>query len=264
METIFNNKRFIQGATVLMVVLVLFVLALFINTVKENKYIGHGTQPSATITVSGKGEVKAVSDIATLTFTISKDGDTTKQAQDSLNESLTKTLKYIKDQKIADADIKSEYGGINPKYGQQRGIACYTYPCPPQPEPKIVGYTATQSIVVKVRAVDTANEIRTGLANLGITNINGPTFSIDNEDGLMNDARNKAIDDARAKAKVLAEQLDVDLGDIVSFSDSTNPSYPMMYDKAATMSVSSAGAAPELPKGENKITSNVNIVYEIR
>jgi uncharacterized protein YggE len=75
-----------------------------------------------------------------------------------------------------------------------------------------------------------------------------------------------AIDEAKEKAKVLSKDLGVSLVRIVNFSENGN--IPMMYGKGmmATDSVASAPVAPspELPTGENKITSNVTITYEIR
>ncbi len=118
---------------------------------------------------------------------------------------------------------------------------------------------------MKIRAVDTANDIRTGLANIGIANISGPNFSIDDQDTLNAEARAKAIDDAKSKAQLLAHQLGVRLYRITSFSENGS-GYPMMYAAKDMMagSTPTAAPAPELPKGENKITSNVTITYEIR
>ena len=263
-ETILSNKKFIQASIVFMVVLTLFAGAKFINEIKRSDSIGRGNQALGTITVTGTGEVKAVPDIATIYLTLSKDGATAKDAQGLLNEQVTKTLSYLKDQKIEDKDIKSEYGGVTPKYEYASQVYCIKYPCP-QPEPKINGYTATQSISIKIRAVDTANDIRTGLAGLGIKDINGPTFTIDDEDALKIDARAKAIDDARAKAETLSRQLHIRLGKISSFSENGG-GYPIMYEAKMDMARSSAGSvpAPELPKGENTISSSVTITYEIR
>jgi uncharacterized protein YggE len=263
METLLNNKRFIKASIALVVLLSLFVLALFINEVKSSKYVGRGSQPPSVISVTGKGEVMAVSDIATLYITISKDGATSKEAQNLLNDSIKKTLDYLKTQKIEDKDIKSEYGGLNPKYSNDQ-IVCFSYPCPNR-EQKIVGYTATQSITVKIRDVDNANTVRTGLATLGQNNISGPTFSIDNEDAFNDQARALAIKEAKEKAEVLARELGVHLGKVVSFSDNNAGGYPIMYaDKAMGSTANQQAPAPELPKGENKITSNVTITYEIR
>ncbi len=252
-----------MAAVVLVALLSVFVLLKSINEVKMGKYIGRGEQAPASITVSGSGEVMAVSDIATISVNLTKDGKTSKEAQDLLNADITKVVNYLKEQKIEDKDIKSEYGGLSPKYSYEQ-VYCITYPCP-QRDPKITGYTATQSISVKVREVDNANEVRTGLASLGIIDISGPSFSIDDEDGLTAEARAKAIDDAKEKAQVLAKQLGVTLGGVVSFSENGG-GYPMMYAKDMRMESMTAGAvaAPELPKGENKITSNVTITYEIK
>ena len=265
MENILNNKKFINASIVLVVLLSLLALAKFVNEVKSSSYVGRGNQPANVISVTGKGEVVAVSDIASIYITITKDGATSKAAQSSLNELVTKTLDYLKTKNIADKDIKSEYGGLNPKYGSDKVINCFAYPCP-QPQQKIVGYTATQSITIKVREVDNANDVRTGLASIGITDISGPTFSVDNEDTFTENARSLAIEDAREKAEKLAKELHVKLGKVVSFSENGG-GYPMMYAKGGVMmdSVATAApAAPELPKGENKITTNVTITYEIR
>ncbi len=263
MENILNNKKISAAVLVLIIIISIFTFAKFVNEVKNSKYIGRGNQPANIIAVSGKGEVSAVSDIASLYINLNKEGKTAKEAQTLLNESITKTLTYLKEQKIEDKDIKSEYGGLNPKYSYDK-VSCFTYPCP-QNDPKIVGYTATQSITIKVRVVDTASDIRTGLATIGVTDISGPTFSIDNEDGFKDQARAVAIKDAQEKAKVLAKELGVTLGSVVSFSENTGGNYTMYSSmKSAGSEMMDSAAAPVLPKGENKITSNVSISYEIR
>jgi len=264
METFLKDKKISVSVFILIIVISLFTVAKLINEVKGSSYVGRGNQPANTISVSGKGEVSAVSDIATLSVNLNKEGKTTKEAQDLLNESITKTLKYLKDQKIADKDIKSEYGGLNPKYSYEAQPACFNYPCPTN-NPKIIGYTATQSITIKVRAVDSASDIRTGLATLGVADISGPTFSIDNEDKIKVDARALAITDAREKAQVLADELGVKLGKVVTFSENNGGGYPVFAAKAMMAdSVSSIAPAPVLPKGENKVTSDVIITYEIK
>lgn len=264
METFLNNKKISVSVFILLIVVSLFTVAKLVNEIKQSKYVGRGNQPANTISVSGSGEVLAISDIASLAVNLTKDGKTAKEAQDLLNESITKTLNYLKTQKIEDKDIKSEYGGLSPKYSYEQ-IACFTYPCPSR-DPKIIGYTATQSITVKVRDVDNASIVRTGLVDIGITNISGPTFSIDDEEIFKDQARSKAIIEAKSKANILAKELGVKLGRVVSFSENNGDYYPM-YAKTmmgAGDALSAQESAPTLPKGENKITSNIIIIYEIR
>jgi len=262
METFLKDKNIKNTIFILLIAASLLTVAKFINEVKSSSYVGRGNQPANVISVNGTGDVVAVSDIASLTVNLNKEGKTAKEAQGLLNESITKTLKYLKDQKIDDKDIKSEYGGLSPKYSYDQPV-CYTFPCPTK-DPIIVGYTATQSITIKIRVVDNASIVRTGLADIGITDISGPTFSIDNEEGFKDQARSKAIIEARGKADVLANELGVRLGKVVSFSESTNNNYPVYAKVMMSDSVGGAPAAPTLPKGENKITSDVTITYEIR
>ena len=102
------------------------------------------------------------------------------------------------------------------------------------------------------------------LGTTGATNLSGPNFSIDNPDALQMQARKIAIDDAKTKAQALAKDLGVSLGKIESFSD--NNINPVMYDaKAMNLSAAVPAAAPAvIPKGQNTITSDVTITYEIR
>jgi uncharacterized protein YggE len=260
--TCLKDKKINIALFILIVVISLFVVAKIVNEVRESKYIGR-SETLNTITVSGEGEVKAVSDIAEVSMSLSKEAKTSKEAQASLNEMITKTLSYLKEKAIEDKDIKSEYGGLSPKYSYEQAY-CVSYPCPR--DTKIVAYTATQNITVKIRDVDQANDIKTGLASIGITNISGPTFSIDNEDILKQEAKSIAIKDAKEKAKKLAKELGVSLGDIVSYSD--NSSNGFLYRAKSEMLSSdmnySSAMPVVLPKGENSITSNVNITYEIK
>lgn len=263
MNSLLSNKLFIKAATIFVVLLSVFVLVKGIGEINSAKF--KGVENINTITVAGSGEVFAAPDIATIYLNLSKEAKTTKEAQDLLNEEISKTLEYLKEKNIEDKDIKSEYGGISPKYSYET-YPCLTYPCPSR-DPKIMGYIASQSITVKIREIDNSNEIRTGLAELGIKDISGPTFSIENEDELKTQARELAIKEAKDKAKVLAKQLGVRLGKVNSFYEDNGGVYPMGYGKEEArfdMAVSSAVPAPELPKGENKITSNVTITYEIK
>ncbi len=263
METFLKDKKINIVIFVLLSVISLFFIVKFINEIKLNKYIGHESQSPNVIYVTGKGEVKAIPDIASLHITISKEAKTAQEAQDILNKSVSKTLDYLK-KTIAKKDIKSEYGGFNPKYSYSQPV-CITYPCPPR-NSKIIGYTATQTITVKIRKVDDANKIRTKLTELGVTNITGPTFSIDNSDVYKEEARLIAINKAKNKAKVLAKDLGIKLGRITNFSENNSNNYPRVFNQNIKLerAGASSSSAPELPKGENTITSNVTITYEIR
>jgi uncharacterized protein YggE len=96
--------------------------------------------------------------------------------------------------------------------------------------------------------------------------VSGLTFTIDDESALQREARKKAIDDAKTKAQQLAKDLGVSLSRIVSFSENNGSPMPMYYraDAMAMGGAMEAKSAPSVPTGQNKISSDVSITYEIK
>ena len=261
-------KNLYKVTLVFLVILSLFFAVKFLSEFRS--YGMMGSSQANTITLSGHGEVSAVPDIANVYFTIHREGKTVKEAQEAVVLVEKASLDFLKNNTIAEKDIKTSNASFNPKYEYKYDtkllMPCNEFGCPPRPGKNVIsGYEAYESITVKVRNTDDVGKIMHGLGNLGVTDLSGPNFAIDNEEGLKAEARKKAIDDAREKAKVLAKDLDVSLGRIANFSESGNHG-PIYYDNAKMMagSVSSAPVPAEIPKGENTISSDVSITYEIK
>ncbi len=224
---------------------------------------GDGVVP-AVITVSGKGEVKAVPDVSKFTVTIE---ETAKDQSAALALSSTKVNTLIEGLKkigIDDKDIKTEYTSINPKYEYTQGeVRAMIYP-PIPANPVIIGYTSSHTLSVKVREIGKVSEVQKIFAEVKVQNVSGPDLSIDDVDAIKIDAREKAIKDAKAEAEVLAEQLGVRLGKIVSFSESGNDTYPMYMSARADVATGKSSPEATIATGEQTVTSNVSITYKIR
>jgi uncharacterized protein YggE len=260
---LYKRNLYFASLVFLIVLSVYFVIK---SLAEYRSYDLSGSKEVSTITLSGHGEVTAVPDIANVYFTISKDSKTVKDAQALVAQIEKKSLDFLKENNILEKDIKTSNASFYPKYEYQYGkVVCSEFGCPPNPGKNvIVGYTASESITIKVRNTDDVGKIMQGLGNLGVSNLNGPNFSIDNEDGLKAEARKKAIDDAQEKAKILAKDLGVRLGKITSFNESGNYPGPMYAKTMMLDSVSSESAPAQIPKGENTISSDVSITYQIR
>ncbi len=274
-----NRKKFFKMLFIFMIVLSVYLAVKIFSEIEKSSMLGQSSTP-ATISLSGHGEVMATPDIASVYFTISQDSKTVKDAQDLVAGIEKKSLDFLKTSNVLDTDIQTTDASFNPKYDYKQavcppipmgagtaGVTVNTssspYYCPPGKQ-VIVGYTASESITVKVRNIDDVGKIMQGLGTFGVSDLNGPNFSIDNQDGLKAEAREKAIDDAKTKAEVLAKDLGVHLGKITSFNESGNSIMPM-YAKAMTADgVSSAPAPAIIPVGQNTISSDVTITYEIR
>lgn len=247
----------------LIILLCVFLGVTTIGELKGYRYIG-GSDAKNQITVTGEGEVFATPDIAEFSFSIVEEAKDVKAAQDAVSRKMDVAINVLKKMGIDEKDIKTTGFNAYPKY-EYNEIYCIKAPCPSGKQ-VIVGYEVNQNVTVKVRKIDDSAKAIDAVTTVGASNISGITFTIDDEDALMRDARKKAIDNAREKAKILAKDLDVKLVRIVSFNENGGRGVYPMFMKADTASVSpeSAPPVPVLPTGENKISSSVTITYEIR
>ncbi len=248
----------------------LLLLALFANALAEHKYIGRDINSQTTITVTGDGDAYATPDIATVSFSITQEAKNAAAARKTVDDKMKSIKDFLNKSGVADKDIKATYN-LSPKYEwQEKQIVCIAYPCIQPPGHQVLtGYEVSESVEVKVRNIDTnpdaASIIVGGLADNGATNISGPNFMVENEDAVQRTAREAAIAKAQAKGDQLAKDLGVTLVRIVSFNEGGN--YPVYYGGAMAKTMSADGGAPSvptIPAGENKYTSNVTIVYEIK
>ena len=255
----------------------LFLFALFASELKSYQFIGRDV-PGAqtTISVNGEGEAFRAPDIAEISFSITKEAKTAAEARKVVDDSMKTIHAFLTESKVEDKDIKTTGYNMYPKYEWVRkpcfvdaraGATGLTYPCNDGNQ-VLTGYEVTQSVDVKLRKIDDAGTVLGGLNDKGATNISGPTFRVDNADAVKAEARTEAIKKAKLKARELADSLGVTLVRIVSFSEGGDYGVYNYARGGAEMMVKSmdagAPAPADIPVGENKFISNVNIIYEIR
>lgn len=256
----------IHGAlTLVLILLAAFLFAETIKSLKEYRYVGGGVAPSNAISVSGEGEVFAVPDTAEFTFSMIEEGVTVGAVQEAATTKANAAIDALKEQGIEEKDVKTVAYELHPKY-EWVPATCVRYPCNRKQVQK--GFTLNQSVRIKVHDLSRAGEFLELVTEKGVSSVSGLTFTIQDEDMVREEARKLAIDEARAKAEKLAKDLGVSLVRIVGFDEQGRyPTQMFMRSEAvfkADMDVNEAQAAPAVPAGENRIVSNVTIVYEIR
>lgn len=246
--------------------LAIFLAVLVVKEFVSIKYIGRNTPILNSISVNGKGEAVSIPDIATFSFTVTETAKTVKEAQTKSAEKIDAALKAVKAGGVEGKDIKTLSYNINPHYEYNQGV-CTQYGCP-NGKSVLTGYDVSQTIEVKVRNIEKAGELFDSIGSAGVQNVNGLTFSIDDINVVKAKARAEAIAQAQAKADSIARSLGVRLVKVVGFYDSSDD----MYSPYAAREVGMGGdmmsiktaSAPQIPTGEQKITSTVSITYEIR
>ena len=244
--------------------LLVFLGVQSLSGIMSLRYIGSGVQPTNTISVSGYGEAFGVADIATFSFSVSSKKATVAAAQTDATAKINAATKYLTDAGIDKKDIQTTDYSVNPQYDYVQGICSGGY-CPGGKQ-VLSGYEVRQTTSVKVRDTAKAGDLLAGVGGKGATEVSGLNFTFDDPNQLQDDARGKAIADAKTKADELAKQLGVRLVRIISFNENGGGYPGPMYSKAVGMGMGGdvAQSAPEISVGQNKVTSNVSVTYEIK
>jgi uncharacterized protein YggE len=200
------------------------------------------------LTVSGEATVTAVPDEAQIDVGVASDGKTAREASDTNNTAMGKVLLALKAANIEEKDIQTSQLSLQPQYAPNR-----TGPSP------VVGYRASNRVTVRLHEIlKVAGTIDT-LVGAGANEIGGIAFSVSNASKLLDDARERAIADARRKAEIYAKAAGVTLGAPLGISEEGMPS-PMPYRK---MSAGLAAATPVAP-GEQTLQVTISVSWAIK
>lgn len=255
-----QSKKAIMALVGILLVVLIILGAKLIGTVGNKNDV-------ATITVSGKGEVKATPDVSKFSVTIEETAKDQSAALTASSEKVNILITALRTIGIAEKDIKTEYTSVNPKYEYPSAkMEMMIYP-PTPANPVVTGYTSSHTLSVKVRNLDNVSAVQKAFTDAKVQNVSGPDLSVDDIDALKLDAREKAIEDAKKQAKILSKQLHVRLVTIISFNENGDESYPVyMSARADNAMMAGKAATPEatVAAGEQTITSNVSITYKIR
>ena len=205
------------------------------------------------IWVSGRGEVSVVSDIVSLRLGIEAQETSVAEAQTKAAEAMNKVMAALTESGIDEKDIQTQYFSIRQVTKWNRETE----------EQIVIGYRVTNTVTAKIRDIDKAGSIIDAVAEAGgdLTRINGISFSVDDPSAYYEEAREKAMDEAKAKAKQLARLGGVTLGKPTYISEGAPP---IVYPRAV-YEVAPAQAPAETPisPGEIEISLTVQVAYAI-
>ena len=203
------------------------------------------------IWVSGEGKITVVPDIATITLGVSSQSSTVADAQSKAADAMDKVMSALTGNGVAKTDIKTQYFSIQQvtKWDDKTQ------------EQIVIGYSVSNMVIAKIRDMNKVGTTIDAVAIAGgdLTRINGIDFSVDQPEKYYGQARELAMNDAKAKANQMASLAGVTLGKPTYISESTYIPLapPVYYGGASRDSVATTPISP----GETDITLNVQVAY---
>lgn len=210
------------------------------------------------LTLSAEGKVSRAPDLAVFTAGVATTGQTAGEALSANAAAMNRVIRALKAAGIAEKDIQTSNLNLSPVYGSSQ-------PTPNTLEeqaPPIIGYRASNNVMVKQRDLDEFGKVIDTLVSAGANQVNGPSFQMVDPDDALDDARQEAIAKARQRAQLYADAARLTVRRIVSISESGSyvPSQPVMY--ARTMAMDAAGSTP-VSAGEVEMQANVTVTFEL-
>src|SRR5262245_35323062 len=144
---------------------------------------------SANINVSGTGKVVYVPDIGWVSVGVTSEGKNAAEAWERNRQKVARIFEALKQLGIDPKDLQTSGLNVSPKYVHR-----------PNQEPQFVGYTASYDLRITVRKLPELGKILDSAVEAGANQRMNISFGCSDHDKLLDDARAKAVADARKKA----------------------------------------------------------------
>ena len=201
------------------------------------------------VNVNGEGSVKIKPDYAVITMGAEiKDLDSAK-AKKQNDEIIAKMIQVIKKSAIAEKDYQTQRVNLykTREYQEKKDY-----------------FVASQTITITLRSLDNYEKLMADLMAAGANTINGVEFKSTQTEKVATEIRAKAVLNAKKKAEDYASALNQSIGKALIISDQSMVNNPRVYMMKTAMADESAGMDQILAVGEIEISTNVNVVFELK
>jgi hypothetical protein len=188
----------------------------------------------------------------TISFGVTVVEDSVTEAVAVAAESADAVIETLVAAGIADDDIQTANYSIFPRYDYRNDTET------------LVGYQVNNTVTAKVRDLDAAGSIIDDVAAAGgnTVTVSGVSFSIEDNEELVEAARTAAWEDAEAKAQQLADLAGVTLGSPTSIVETfSSPPVPIAFDER--MVTLAADTATPIAPGTQQVGVTISVEYSI-
>ncbi len=201
------------------------------------------------ISVTGEASISVPPDLASVDAGVASDAKTAREASEANNVAMGKVLAALKAANIDAKDIQTSRLSLQPQYAPNRAGPS-----------SVVGYRASNRVTVRIRDVSKVAGVIDTLVGAGANDVGNISFEVSQASKLLDDAREKAVADARRKAEIYAKAAGVTLGAPLSISEEGAPQPIFRAKVAAPM----AAAPTPIAQGEETLSISVSVTWAIK
>jgi hypothetical protein len=214
------------------------------------------------IWVTGQGTIEIPADVAQVSIGVESRETTVSAARQNAADAMESVMDAIKDNGVSEDDIVTTNFNIYPQtiwVEVSDSLGRHS-------EPRITGYTVSNTVQVTVRDIDNLSPVVDTAASAGgdLIRINSIQFTVDDSSAYGEVIRQHAAADALAKADVYARAMGVTLGPLVYLTEISS-SVPMAYGARMAEMAAMDGAFKSTPisSGDVNLSVTVQAVFAI-
>ena len=196
--------------------------------------------------------VSVAPDIATIGAGVTTEAPTAAEALRQNSVEMQKVIARIKALGVAEKDIQTTGINLNAQYDYNQESQ----------RPVFRAYQASNRVSIILRKIEDTGKVLDGLVAAGANDLNGPSFSIENDDAAKGAARKRAFERAQSQAKAYADLLGYDDAKVLAIAESIEGRGPMPELVAARLSAAK-DAAPPVQPGMVSTGISITIKYEL-
>ncbi len=255
----FLNKTFTLAAVLIVGVLIFFVGQLML----QQQTVEHQNQNQ--ITVSGEGKVYVKPDVALISLGVTTQATTVADVTKNNTDKMNAVIAAVKALKIDEKDIQTTNYSLTPVYENYSTPVALSMMYPVRTGTTLKGYKLEQDIQVKIRDFTKVGDVLSEATTAGANLVGDLQFTIDNPEQFREQARAKAIAQAKTKAKNLSRESGISLGKLINVYE--NYIYPGAYKSNALGmggGVAESAPAPTIQPGQQEIDVTINLTYQVK
>lgn len=205
------------------------------------------------VSVRGEARVEVRPDTLTVRARVTHTADEVGDATGNVDRRTAAALEAARAVGVADEDIQALSISVQPMWDWHDGRRSFR------------GHEAARTIVIKLRDIELWPDLLAGLINARVDRFDSVEADHSDRDGIMREAMQSAVRDARARADLLAEAADARVAGVFSISEQSRGwVQPEAREQMMAMRSDQQAAPEAYEPGVIMITSEVAAVFVLR
>lgn len=250
-----------HGKKIILILAMVLLTVIIIVSILRERIVNEDQNQTI---IYGQGKVAYIPDMATIVLGVQVDkASTAEEALKQMNDKVAKIIDAVKTAGAEEKDIQTSAFSLNPQYDYTDGRSA------------VSGYNANQQLTIKARNINENKELSGKIISAangaGANQIISVNFAVSSVNDLKQQARIKAITDARSKSDALFKTAGMKHMEVIGWFENMiqSPDSPSYNNYGygiggGEMAVAKSASTSQVPSGTQEIIIEIGVNYKAK